>query len=109
MTKAQQARLVAWRLKILNWAEGEPRQVARTCRYFGIRGERHDVAFYAKHASGSALTTASPEAVWQVLCRIGGDTRYFAFEDHRHGLLASTGRVGAAVLVCAGAGTPGGV
>ena len=36
MTKAQQARLVAWRLKILNWAQGEPRQVARTCRYFGI-------------------------------------------------------------------------
>lgn len=36
MTKAQQARLVAWRLKILKWAEGEPRQVARTCRYFGI-------------------------------------------------------------------------
>ena len=36
MTKAQQARLVAWRLKILKWAEGEPRQVARTCRHFGI-------------------------------------------------------------------------
>ncbi len=36
MTKAQQARLVAWRLKILNWADGEPRQVSRTCRYFGI-------------------------------------------------------------------------
>ena len=36
MTKAQQARLVAWRLKILNWAQSEPRSVARTCRYFGI-------------------------------------------------------------------------
>ena len=36
MTKAQQARLIAWRLEILNWAEGEPRQVARTCRHFGI-------------------------------------------------------------------------
>jgi transposase InsO family protein len=36
MTKAQQARLVAWRLKVLNWAQGEPRQVSRTCRYFGI-------------------------------------------------------------------------
>lgn len=51
------------------WTEGN----------FVIRGERHDVAFYAKHASGNALTTASPEAVWQALCRIGGDTRYFAF------------------------------
>jgi hypothetical protein len=36
MTKAEQDRLDAWRLKILNWADGEPRQVARTCRYFGM-------------------------------------------------------------------------
>jgi transposase InsO family protein len=27
---------MAWRLRILQWAEGKPRQVARTCRYFGI-------------------------------------------------------------------------
>ena len=25
MTKAQQARIVVWRLKVLNWAQGEPR------------------------------------------------------------------------------------
>ncbi len=36
MTKTEQARLVAWRLRILNWAEGEARQIARTCRHFGI-------------------------------------------------------------------------
>lgn len=36
MTKGEQARLVAWRLKILQWAQGEPHQVARTCRHFGI-------------------------------------------------------------------------
>ncbi len=36
MTKAEQARVTAWRLRILQWAEGEPRQVARTCRHFGI-------------------------------------------------------------------------
>lgn len=36
MTKAEQARLVAWRLRILRWADGQPRQVARTCRHFGI-------------------------------------------------------------------------
>lgn len=36
MTKAEHTRLVAWRLKILRTAQGEPRQVARTCRYFGI-------------------------------------------------------------------------
>jgi hypothetical protein len=36
MTKAEQTRLTAWRLKILRSAGEEPRQVARTCRYFGI-------------------------------------------------------------------------
>jgi transposase len=36
MTKAEQARVMAWRLKVLQWAEGEPRQVARPCRHFGI-------------------------------------------------------------------------
>jgi transposase len=36
MTKAEQARVMAWRLRVLQWAEGEPRQVARTCRHFGI-------------------------------------------------------------------------
>ena len=36
MTKAEQERLVAWRLRILQHAEREPRYVAQTCRYFGI-------------------------------------------------------------------------
>jgi transposase InsO family protein len=36
MTKAEQARIVAWRLRILRWAQDEPRHVARTCRHFGI-------------------------------------------------------------------------
>ena len=36
MTKAEQARLVAWCLRILQHAESEPRCVAQTCRYFGI-------------------------------------------------------------------------
>jgi transposase len=35
-TKAEQTRLTAWRLKILRSAGHQPRQVARTCRYFGI-------------------------------------------------------------------------
>jgi uncharacterized protein YbjT (DUF2867 family) len=42
-----------------------------------FRGFRQDHAFYAKHAGGSAVTTASPEAVWRVVCSIGGDNRYF--------------------------------
>lgn len=36
MTKAEQARLVGWRLKFLQRAGDGPRAVARTCRYFGI-------------------------------------------------------------------------
>src|SRR5688500_12138753 len=36
MTKTEQARATAWRLKILRWAQDEPRQIARTCRHFGI-------------------------------------------------------------------------
>jgi transposase len=36
MTKAEQARVTAWRLKVLRYSQGEPRQVARTCRHFGI-------------------------------------------------------------------------
>jgi transposase InsO family protein len=31
-----QARIVAWRLKILRHAEEEPRHVAQTCRYYGM-------------------------------------------------------------------------
>jgi transposase-like protein len=36
MTKAEQARLVSWRLKILQRAGEGPRRVAQTCRHFGI-------------------------------------------------------------------------
>jgi hypothetical protein len=44
---------------------------------FTFRGQRHDHAFYAKKAGGTASTRASPEAVWQVLSTMGGDTGYF--------------------------------
>jgi transposase InsO family protein len=36
MTKAEQARLVAWRLKVLQHGGDGERQVAHTCRHFGI-------------------------------------------------------------------------
>jgi len=42
MTKAEQARLSAWRLKILEYADQRPRNVARACRHFGISRQ----AFY---------------------------------------------------------------
>jgi len=46
---------------------------------FSIREQRIDYAYYAKKASGESETTATPEALWQVLCSIGGDTRYFRY------------------------------
>lgn len=44
---------------------------------FDLRGLRHDVAFYAKKASGNARTTASPAAVWDQVIRLGGRNRYY--------------------------------
>jgi len=38
---------------------------------------RSEHAYYAKRADGSAVTAASPEAVWQVVRRIGGKNRYY--------------------------------
>jgi uncharacterized protein YbjT (DUF2867 family) len=43
-----------------------------------FRGSRPDHAFYAKRAGGSAHGTASAQALWQVVCTIGGDTGYYA-------------------------------
>ena len=42
MTKADQTRLATWRFKVLQQAAGCPRNVARTCRHFGISRQ----AFY---------------------------------------------------------------
>jgi transposase InsO family protein len=36
MTKAQQTRLMSWRLKMLQRAAERPRSVAQTCRHFGV-------------------------------------------------------------------------
>ena len=36
MTKDQQKRVVAWRLRMLQYATERSRNVARTCRHFGI-------------------------------------------------------------------------
>ncbi|MDH5208159.1 MAG: SDR family oxidoreductase [Burkholderiaceae bacterium] len=44
---------------------------------FPFRAFRHDYAYYAKKASGSATTTASPAALWSVVTAIGGDNRYY--------------------------------
>ena len=36
MTKAEQARLQAWRFRVVQQAAASSRNVARTCRHFGI-------------------------------------------------------------------------
>jgi len=57
MTKAEQARLVSWRLKILQRAEEGPRRVAQTCRHFGISRK----TFYKwkhRHAAHAACLQA---------------------------------------------------
>jgi hypothetical protein len=51
----------------VRWTEGN----------FAIRGFRHDVAYYAKRASGSAVAAADTAAVWRQLTAIGGDNRYY--------------------------------
>jgi uncharacterized protein YbjT (DUF2867 family) len=52
---------------VSRWTEGA----------FSIRAFDHDVAFYAKRASGSAITRASPSAAWQQITAIGGNNRYY--------------------------------
>jgi uncharacterized protein YbjT (DUF2867 family) len=42
-----------------------------------FRGGRHDYAFYAKRAAGSAVARATPAAVWKTLTQLGGDVGYF--------------------------------
>jgi len=36
MTKTEQNRVVAWRLKVLHEANAAPRNVSQTCRHFGL-------------------------------------------------------------------------
>ena len=42
-----------------------------------FRGGRHDYAFYAKRAAGSAVAHATPQALWAVVTRLGGDVGYY--------------------------------
>jgi uncharacterized protein YbjT (DUF2867 family)/uncharacterized protein YndB with AHSA1/START domain len=44
------------------------------------RNYRQDYAYYAKRASGSAFSSASPEDVWRVVTAIGGKNRYYALD-----------------------------
>jgi uncharacterized protein YbjT (DUF2867 family) len=44
---------------------------------FGLRGQRHDHAYYSKRAGGAAIGDAPAEAVWEQVARIGGDNGYY--------------------------------
>jgi uncharacterized protein YbjT (DUF2867 family) len=44
---------------------------------FMFRDYRHDYAFYAKRAGGSAISRARPATVWHVVQAIGGDNGYY--------------------------------
>ncbi len=55
---------------VSRWTEGA----------FTVRDHRIDYAYYARRASGSAETRASPAAVWRVVSSIGGENGYFYLE-----------------------------
>jgi hypothetical protein len=42
-----------------------------------MRAQRIDYAYYAKRASGVAVSTASAESLWEVISSIGGENRYY--------------------------------
>jgi len=73
-------RLLTFRESVTAALEAE-RQHAVAARWtegaFMFRDYRMDYAYYAKRASGSTLTSASPAAVWRVVGAIGGENRYF--------------------------------
>jgi uncharacterized protein YbjT (DUF2867 family) len=50
-------------------------QIVATDRWregaFNLRGHRHDISFYAKRLTRTAETSASPEAAWRALSRLG--------------------------------------
>ena len=59
-------------------AERDQQVMARwTEGAFPYRAFRHDYAFYAKKASGTATAAASPAALWKVVTAIGGKNRYY--------------------------------
>jgi transposase-like protein len=71
MTKAEQARLVGWRLKILQRAGDGPRRVAQTCRQFGISRKtfykwKHRHAAHGPAGVGDRAPPAAPIAAGHV-------------------------------------------
>jgi len=70
MTKAEQTRLVAWRLRVLQRADETPPSVARTCRQFGWSRK----TFYDGRSASRPGTSARQSASWTTssrACRFG--------------------------------------
>jgi uncharacterized protein YbjT (DUF2867 family) len=44
---------------------------------FEMRGHRHDIAYYAKHAGGAAIGDVPADAVWREVAAIGGPNGYY--------------------------------
>ncbi len=73
-------RLLNFKEAVAAALEAERRNVVTARWTEGVllfRNDRPDYAFYAKKASGSALSTASPQAVWRQVAAIGGRNRYY--------------------------------
>lgn len=79
MTKAEQARLVAWRVRVLEYAEKDDHSVTATCRHFGIsrptfykwkhRFEESDAAGLSdrSRAPGRSPRATAPAVVSKIL------------------------------------------
>jgi uncharacterized protein YbjT (DUF2867 family) len=50
-----------------HWREGD----------FEMRGQRHDIAYYAKRAGGAAIGDVPAAAVWREVAAIGGENGYY--------------------------------
>ncbi len=55
MTKTEQTRVKTWRLKVLQHAAERSRNVARTCRYFGISRQALGMSRALLKLSGSLV------------------------------------------------------
>ena len=82
MTKTEQIRLKTWRLKVLQYAAERPRNVARTCRHFGISRrafykwkQRYDAYGEVGLYDRSRTPRHSPRAVPD-LCPLGMQPRW---------------------------------
>jgi hypothetical protein len=61
MTKTEQNRIVAWRLKLLREASGMPRNAAQACRHFGLSRKTEWTAERVPQTAGEVLTEVEEE------------------------------------------------